>query len=331
MATLYLTQQGATLRKDHRRFVIELAGIVILEIHEFKVDRIAVFGNVQITTQTIAYLLAQGIDVAFISMSGHLKGRLAPLATKNIPLRVRQYELTRDADFALRIAKAMIAGKIANCAALLARYQRNHPEADFAKSIQSLGNLELEVARKQGVDSLRGVEGHAAAIYFQAFAQMMRTELVFAGRNRRPPTDPINAMLSFGYMILYNEAISALVTIGFEPYLGFLHGINYGRCSLALDIMEEFRHLTIDRLVLSIVNLSILTLADFTITEGGVYLSDEARKRFLKEYESLMTKEFQHGRTHEITSFRRALYDQALKLQQTLMRNIPYQAFRGWH
>ncbi|MBL8194168.1 MAG: CRISPR-associated endonuclease Cas1 [Blastocatellia bacterium] len=332
MPTLYLTEQGATLSKDHNRLVVEMGSTVITEIHEFKVERVVIFGHIQLTTQVIAYLLNRGIDTAFLTMQGKLKGRLAPIATKNVPLRVRQYDFARDSSFPLTIAKAMVIGKLANSASVLARFQRNHPEYNFSDPISNLVALRSDAYRKQTMDSLRGVEGHGAALYFQCFSKMLLGELQFNKRTRQPPTDPVNAMLSFGYTLLYNEAISALVSIGFDPYIGFYHGINYGRCSLALDLIEEFRHLVIDRLIINLVNNKVLVANDFTaMPDGAVYLEGEARKKFLKEYEKYVTTEFTHLRTAEKTSFRRALHDQALELQRTLMRSQPYTPFEGWH
>lgn len=332
MPTLYLTEQGAVVRKEQNRLLVESGGKVVSEIHEFKIDRVVIFGHVQLTTQVVSYLLNRGIDTAFLSIQGQLKGRLASLASKNVLLRLRQYEMARNSEFALKIARAIVEGKIANCIELLDRYQRNHQDCDHKDELASLGCLREEVERKQTMESLRGVERRAAAIYFQAFGRMLRGQLQFTKRTRRPPTDPINAMLSFGYVLLYNEAIAALVSIGFDPYLGFYHGISYGRCSLALDLIEEFRHLTVDRLVSRIANLKILGPADFTEGEGGgVYLSPEARKRFLSEYETMMNGEFAHHQTGTRISLRRALHEQSLQFERALLGSAEYEAFRGWH
>jgi CRISPR-associated protein Cas1 len=331
MATLYLTEQGATLRKEHRRFVIESNGVALSQVHEFKVERVVIFGHVQLTTQAIGYLLARGIDAAFLNLQGQLKGRLAPLASKNVPLRLRQYDRARNPVFALETARAIVVGKIANCAAVLARHQRNHPETEFSAQTAQLAALSGTAGRRESLDSLRGVEGQAAAVYFQSFGRMLRRGFEFSKRTRRPPTDPVNSLLSFGYTLLYNEAIGALVSVGCDPYVGLYHGINYGRCSLALDLMEEFRHLTIDRLTLQLINLGVLGAEDFAPDEmGGIYLQPEARKRFLKEYERMMTGEFTHGRAAECTSFRRALHEQARKLAARFARDSAYAAFQGW-
>jgi len=330
MATLYLTEQGTTLRKEGRRFVIERDGIALGEIHEFKVERIVIFGHVQLTTQAISYMLNRSIDTAFISLQGRLKGRLTPLASKNILLRLRQYERARDANFAISLARSIVSGKIANCVAVLARHQRNHPEVDFSEDIDRLNIALADAARKQTLASLRGVEGQAAAIYFRAFASMLRRELCFTKRTRRPPADPVNSMLSFGYTLLYNEAISAVVSVGFDPYIGFFHGINYGRCSLALDLMEEFRCLIVDRLAKRMANLEILKEEDFIKEGEGTYLKAEARGRFLKEYEKVMNSPFRHSQTSERTTFRQALHNQVLLFERAIMGKGAYYPFQGW-
>lgn len=332
MATLYITEQGTTLRKVDNRLLVERDETPLLEIHDFKVERVVVFGNVQLTTQAISFLLERGIDTSFLSASGKLKGRLASLASKNITLRVRQFARAGEAEFAAALARAIVAGKIANCGEVLARHQRNHPGCDLSAETRQLRALGQKVQGVSSRDSLRGIEGQAAAAYFQGFARMLRRPLNFRKRTRRPPTDPVNALLSFGYTLLYNEAIGALVTVGFDPYLGFYHTLRYGRCSLALDLIEELRPLTIDRLTLNLINMEILRREDFQGEEGrGTLLSAEGRKRFFREYERLMSAEFAHRQTNERTSLRRALHEQAAALQRSVMEGGPYQGFKGWH
>lgn len=331
MATLYISEQGATLRKEQNRIVVERDDRIISEIHEFKLERVVIFGNVQLTTQVISFLLERGIDTTFISLKGKLKGRLAPLASKNVLLRVSQYERASDQRFALDISLAVVSAKIANCAEILRRHQRNHSECDLRLEVAQLIALGKRAADTQTIDSLRGIEGQAAAAYFQGFARMLRRTLNFKKRTRRPPTDPVNSLLGFGYTLLYNEAISALVAVGFDPYIGFYHKVNYGRCSLALDLMEEMRPVIADRLALNLVNLEILKPEDFTVDDNqGTYLHGEGRKRFLREYERIMLAEFTDRRTGERMNFRRALHEQALAMQRAVIQRALYQAFQGW-
>jgi CRISPR-associated protein Cas1 len=332
MATLYLTEQGTTLRKEQNRLVVERDGATLSEIHDFKVERVVVFGNVQLTTQAMSYLLDRGIDTALLSLRGRLKGRLAPLESKNVLLRVRQYERAADRQFALEMARAIVVGKIANCGEVLARHQRNHPETDFSTEVSQLAILTKKAARTSPIESLRGIEGQAAAVYFEGFRRMLRRGMLFSKRTRRPPKDPVNSLLSFGYALMFNESISALVAVGFDPYIGFYHGANYGRCSLALDLMEEMRPVVADRLALNVANREVVKADDFTKGEdGGVYLDGDGRKRFLREYERMMCAEFTSRRSGERTSFRRALHEQALAMQRTITQEITYQPFQGWH
>lgn len=332
MATLYLTQQGATLHKEQNRLVVEYEDQVIAEMHDFKVERVIVFGNVQLTSQAIGFLLERGIDTTFLSLRGKLKGRLAPLESKNIALRLRQFERTREPQFALAVARAIVAGKVTNCSEVLARHQRNHAEGNFTREIEQLAAMARRATKESATESLRGVEGQAAAVYFVGFAKMLRRGLTFTKRNRRPPTDPVNSLLSFGYALVYNETISALVSVGCDAYLGFYHTPHFGRCSLALDLLEEFRPVIADRLALNLINREVFKLADFQKAEdGGVYLKEESRKRFLREYERTLSSEFTDRKTNERTSFRRAIYQQALRMQRTILQGTPYTTFQGWH
>jgi CRISP-associated protein Cas1 len=331
MATLYITEQHATLRKEQNRLVVERDGNALMEVHDFKVERVVVFGNAQLSTQAMAYLLERGIDTAFLTTHGRLKGRLAPIESKNAPLRIAQYERSRDLPFALNVARSMVAGKISNCAEVLTRHQRNHAEGRLQNEIDQLIAASQRARRGRSLETLRGIEGTAAAIYFQGFARCLRRNFNFQKRSRRPPADPVNSLLSFAYTLLYNEAISACAATGFDCYIGFFHAVHYGRCSLALDLMEEFRPLVADRLAINLVNLDVIKTDDFHKEDGkGFYLNDEARKRFLREYERMTTSEFAHEQTRERTSLRRALYGQALVLQKAVLHGSDYQPFDGW-
>ena len=331
MATLYITEQHATLRKEQNRLVVEREGNALMEVHDFKVERVVVFGNAQLSTQAMAYLLERGIDTAFLSTHGRLKGRLAPIESKNVPLRIAQYERSRDLPFALSVSRAMVAGKISNCAEVLARHNRNHAECRLQPEVDRLAAASQKARRGVGLEALRGIEGTAAAVYFQGFARCLRRNFNFQKRTRRPPANPVNSLLSFAYGLLYNEAISACAATGFDCYIGFFHTVHYGRCSLALDLMEEFRPLVADRLALNLVNLNVIKSDDFHKKDGkGFYLNDEARKRFLREYERTMTAEFAHKQTGERISLRRALYRQVLVLQKTILHGGDYRPFDGW-
>ena len=241
MGTLYLTEQGATLGRHSRRLVVYKNEEKIGEFSIINVDRIMLFGNIQVTTQAVAFLLDSGIDLCYLTSKGKYRGRIVPAESKNILLRVAQYERYLDDQFQLQISKALVSTKIKNSLGLIARYRSNYPELDFSQEIESLKRSLESVQLQNGVSSLLGVEGSSTAVYFRAFGRMFRkVGLEFTQRSRRPPKDPINALLSFGYTLVTNEILSFLFAVGFDPYIGFLHSLEYGRPSLALDMTEEF-------------------------------------------------------------------------------------------
>lgn len=245
-----------------------------------------IFGNVQVTTQALVEMLDHGIELAILSASGQLRGQLTPPKAKNIVLRMKQYEMSGSAQACLRIAREVVGGKIANSVAVVRRYRANHPEAIPVESVKEL-EATLQSARTAlSLDSLRGAEGTAAVRYFRCLQGMVPPAFGFTGRNRRPPRDPMNALLSFGYVLVGNELQALLDAMGFDPYLGFFHQVDYGRPSLALDLLEEFRAPLVDRFSARLLNQGILKVVDFTATpEKGTVLSREALKRYFVEYE----------------------------------------------
>jgi len=325
MSVLYLTEQGATLRKKSKMLVIDKAGAVLLEVPEFKVKKVLIFGNVQITTQAIAFLFQQGIETSFFTLHGKLKGKLTPLESKNVYLRLYQYKRYLDEEFKLRLGKGIIEGKIKNQIVLLQRHERNHPENDFSDSIARLHEAIKTLSDKIKISTIMGVEGTSSAIYFEAFGRMFRKAVNFERRSRRPPKNPANALLSFGYTLIYNEILSILSGMGFDPYIGYLHAIDYGRPSLALDMVEEFRHTIVDRLILSLFNRNVLTADDFEEKDGGVYLKETSRKTFFIHYEKHLQKTFSYEFTE--TTFRHLFKSQAQKLSHTIQKNEPYTPF----
>ena len=327
MSTLYLLEQGAKLEKESKRLVISKEGKILLEIPEFKVERVLLFGNIQITTQAMKFLLESGIDTSFFNIYGRLMGRLAPIHSKNVVLRIAQFEKAKDENFRLQMAKTILEAKIKNSKAVIQKYLRNHPEIDLGNSEEELEGCLKELPRKTQVSSLRGVEGRASAIYFQCFGKMLRKELQFERRIRRPPTDPVNSLLSLGYSLLTNEMFSVLTSIGFDPYVGYLHGIEYGRPSLALDLIEEFRHSVIDRLTLELINKDILTYDDFENIETGVYLKADSRKKYFYHYEKRMLSSFQDLEEKIELNYRRMFYQQAQRFAKTIQEDIPYKPF----
>ncbi|MCM8765049.1 MAG: CRISPR-associated endonuclease Cas1 [Candidatus Omnitrophica bacterium] len=314
--------------KESKRLVVEKDDKVLLEIPDFKIERVFIFGNIQITTQAMKFLLESGIETSFFSFFGKLIGKLTPVESKNVYLRINQYEKHKDENFKLSIARTFVEGKIKNMKTILQKYTRNHPEINFSESFSGLDSCLIELQRKTQVSTIIGIEGKASAIYFECFGKMFRKGLAFTGRVRRPPADPINSLLSLGYSLITNEMLSVLSGIGFDVYIGYLHSLEYGRPSLALDLIEEFRQPIVDRLTLELINKEVLKEEDFEQKEGGVYLKDEPRKTYFRQYERRMQTEFQNLETGERTTYRKMFLHQAQKFAKTLTENLSYIPFQ---
>ncbi len=247
------------------------------------------------------------------------------MSHKNIALRVAQYDVARDATRCLALARRFVAGKIANSRTLLRRNHRDKPELELRALAQS-----VQTAEEAGdMPSLLGIEGMAARTYFGRFGELLRPPagnspaFDFESRNRRPPKDPVNALLSFGYALLTRDWTVTLLSVGFDPYLGFYHQPRYGRPALALDMMEEFRPLIVDSVVLSAVNNGEIGEGDFLQANGAVSLTDHGRKAFLAAYERRLAQEITHPVFGYRISYRRVFEIQARLLARTIQKEIP--------
>lgn len=326
MATLYVTEQRSIIRKTSDRLVVEKNKTVLMEIPCLKIETILIYGNVQVTTQALAEMLDHGIELALFSLSGRLRGQLTPPKAKNIPLRMRQYEVSRSEDASLRIARSITGAKVRNSATVLRRLRRHHSDKVSLTAIQELDRVAGETERTQSLESLLGIEGAAAARYFRALTGLVPTELGFTGRNRRPPRDPVNALLSFGYVLAGNEIQSLLDGMGFDPYLGFYHQVDYGRPSLALDLLEEFRAPLVDRFSLGLLNRGMLKADDFRSTaEEGVLLRRESMKRYFAAWEEQLTTPLSGD--GEPLAFRQLFRRQAERLARALTADEPYEPY----
>jgi CRISPR-associated protein Cas1 len=329
MKVIYITEQGSVVRKTSRRLVVSKGENTLAEIPAIGLDGILIFGNVQITSQAMGFLLDSGIHVSLLSSKGKYRGTLVPAQSKNVLLRMAQYERYLDEEFQREHASILVDAKIRNGRALIMRYSRNYPEIEFDGEISSLDSALEKLKTKPEVPVLLGIEGQATATYFRAFHKMIRGEMDFPGRNRRPPRDPVNVLLSFGYTLVTNEILSLLVAIGFDPYIGYLHGIDYGRPSLALDMVEEFRHPIVDRFAIYLINNRVVSADDFQEgQEEGVFFKSDALKRYFEQYEKRMNEIFQDEVTGEKVSYRSLFRKQAYKLAKTIQTGIPYTPYR---
>jgi CRISPR-associated protein Cas1 len=294
MPVLYIEEQGSIVRKRGERVIVQKKGELLLDLPLRNVESVSVFGNVQVTTQALSELLDRGIPVAIYTRHGRLKGTVVPECSKAMPLRIAQYRAALDPARALEFARALVRAKLAGAAAVVRDYRRNYPDEEFGLVLDELCDGAERAMEAATHAELLGMEGAGAASYFRAFSLMNRSELPFATRERHPAPDPINALLSLGYTFVMKEIRSAVEGAGLEPHLGFLHQVDYGRPSLALDLMEPFRAVLVDRLVLRLVNERILQAEDFARRvsgplSGSVILMPESFRRFVAKYEEAMS------------------------------------------
>ena len=291
MAVVYVREQRSIVRKHLGRIVVEKEGKQLLEIPLRQTDSVAVFGDVQVTTQALGELLDQGIPLAIYTRNGRLKGHLATEVSKNVLLRVAQYKLALDDSAALGMAKAIVRAKLLNSAKLLADYREHYPSEELAAACKTLRKLADEAGAARDHAALLGYEGSGAAAYFAAFARLNRSGLKFEGRRKHPPRDPVNGLLSLGYTLALNEIRSLVEGAGMEPHVGFLHRVDYGRPSLALDLLEAFRAPLVDRLTLKLINERMVTEFDFATRvsgpgAGSLVLAPEPFRKYLEAYET---------------------------------------------
>ena len=326
MSTLYLTEQGSKLRKTSQRLVVEKGGTTLLEVPAFDIDRVLIFGAVQLSTPAISFLLDAGIEVSFLSVNGRLKGKLAPVQSKNVFLRLAQYDRYKDDEFKVMMAKNIVEAKQKNLRTLILRYQRNHPNIDFVSELDTIANALSTIQNKNAISSIMGLEGASTGAYYRGYAKMLSRNFTFEKRTRHPPLDPTNALLSLGYVLITNEIAALVEATGFDPFIGFLHGLRYGRRSLPLDLVEEFRYPVIDGLVLTLINNRSIKEADFhKESNGAVLLNKDAFKRFLSHYEERMEKLFKAKDSY--TSYRKLFRSQMKHLEHVVINREQYQPF----
>ena len=316
MSTLYLTQQDSVLRKEDERLRVTLKGETLLDLPMIKVSQVVVMGRVTVTPHTVAALMERAVHLTYLTEHGRYIGRIEPAFSKNSLLRRAQYASSFDERHTLTLARGFVLGKLANLRVTLLRAARNSDGLNVDNAIEAIRGAEQRAERANNLDVLRGHEGEGSAAYFGVFGRLIKAEgFFFTRRVRRPPTDPVNALLSFGYALLANDIHAGVNVLGFDPYCGYLHADRYGRPSLALDLMEEFRPLVVDATVLSCLNKRVLQPEDFAIGLGNVCsLTPDARKKFLLQYEERKQTEIQHP----IFEYR-ATYQRCFELQARIL------------
>jgi CRISPR-associated protein Cas1 len=327
---LYLNTQGLYVGKSGNVLKIKEKEKVVQEVRIFEMCQLNIFGNVQVSTQAIQALCESEVAIAYFSMGGWFYGVTHGLGVKNIFLRREQFRLADVPGFCLRLARSLTAGKIRNQRTML---QRNHIEPP-SHAISIMKCLIDSAQQASALDELLGIEGNAARIYFEHFAGMIKRgdegatassatkdvefSFDFVNRNRRPPRDPVNALLSLAYSVLAKDLAIVCHAVGFDPYLGFYHQPRFGRASLALDLMEPFRPLIADSAVLSAINTRMVTPSDFVRAGDSVALTPSGRKAFFRAYEQRMDTLVTHPIFGYRVSYRRVLEIQARLLARLL-------------
>ena len=300
--TLYVQTQGSYVRKDHETVQVKVDGQVKLTVPMHHLDGIVCFGHVSVSPALMGVSSERGLTISFMTEHGRFRARVVSATSGNVLLRREQYRWADRPESCLGIARSIVAAKIQNCRMLLLRSAREIDVSEKSDPLRSAADrlaCSLDtLAKVDTMDSVRGCEGDAARAYFEAFNHMIRQQVEsfqMAGRTRRPPLDRVNALLSFLYSVLTHDVTSALESVGLDPAVGFLHVDRPGRASLALDLVEEFRPLIADRLVLALVNLRQVSADGFETQEGGAVLMDApTRKAVLSALTARKREEVTH-------------------------------------
>ena len=330
MATLYLLEQGTSLYRDYQRLIVHIPKQERLEIPIREIDKILIFGNIQLSTPVINSCLDAEIGIFFLSRSGQYQGHLWSAEKTHLHNELVQFDRHKEPEFQVNMCRSIVMGKLVNSKRLLQRLNRKHKSPVVESAIAGI-NADLKAASQvDNIDKVRGYEGIGAVRYFGCLSQLITNpSFSFNGRNRQPPTDPVNSLLSFGYTLLFNNVLSLILAEGLSPYLGNLHYGEDKKPYLAFDLMEEFRSPIVDSLILKLVNKPVFKVTDFdTVTEtGGVYLNQTARRGFFKYFEARMNEETAHPDLQNPVSYRYAIQLQIRRYKRSLLSNIPYEPF----
>ena len=331
MPSLYVTEPGAMVEREAGQLLVSKRGEILFSAPATRVDQIVLVGPAGVTTPALHLLLERGIGLVLLTTGGAFRGRLAGDLSGHVALRHRQHQRADDAAFALGVARAAVAGKLANARALCLRWDAENDDPLTARVAAELEEAITAAAGASSIPALMGIEGRAAKRYFAVVRARLGPEWPFPPRRRRPPPDPVNALLSLLYTLLHESCYAALEAVGLDPGCGLLHQPRHGRAALALDLMEEFRPLLADLVMMRIVKLRRLTQADFTPgPEGGIVLSREGWRVVAEEYgRRLQTPVQLPGRARAV-SYQKVLEVQARKLRKVIEGELPaYEPFRA--
>ncbi|HOI94978.1 MAG TPA: CRISPR-associated endonuclease Cas1 [Syntrophobacter fumaroxidans] len=329
MERTYILEQGAYLRKAGNHLVVTKNREIIAEIPLEGLSQLTLVGFSSLSGAVLEVLIRHRIETVLLSPRGQFRARLMVDEHKHVQRRQGQYVKLSGADFALRTTQSIVRGKLRNTARFLALRGSRYGSEALHRAAAQIKGLSALVDRQKDMDLLRGIEGHAANLYFEVFPLLVRVPgFEFNGRNRRPPLDPLNALLSFVYTLLTQEVLTAIKVVGLDPYLGCLHAVDYGRPSLACDLVEEWRTFLGDRLVLALVNRRVIGLDDFVYRptpcpdavdeeelkhRRPVEMKPKIARAFIEAYEKWMASRILDPDSRERTDYRGLIQRQVWK------------------
>lgn len=325
--TLYITTPEAYLSKDGSNVVVSVNQKEVFRIPAINIEGIVTFGYMGASPGVMKLCNDNGISLTFLSPHGRFIGRLQGETKGNVLLRKKQYQLSDDAEWSLQVSRLMIGGKIQNYRNILRRYIRDYGEEEnVIRAVRILEQAKRDALSASDKTLLIGYEGVASSAYFEILPVLIlnqKSDFPFVGRNRRPPKDAVNAMLSFVYTLIAIDVSAALETVGLDPYVGFLHTLRPGRTSLALDMMEELRAYLGDRFVLSLINKKQITLKDFLYQgDNGVVMTDSGKKTFLSAWQARKREVITHSYLNEKIEIGLIPYVQAMLLARYIRQDI---------
>jgi CRISPR-associated protein Cas1 len=329
MPTLYITEPGAMLEKEAGQLLVTLRGEVLLAAPAIRVDQVVIVGSAGVTTPALMLLVERGIGLVMLSGSGAFRGRLQTFRPGHLDVRRQQFRREEDERFCLEISRAIIAGKIHNSRSLLMRLDKTNTDPIAQRSVAAMRATIDHLGSATTRAELMGFEGDAAREAFKAMRSFIRPPWVFPTRARRPPPDPVNALLSLLYTLLYENCHTALQVVGLDPECGILHRSAPGRASLALDLMEAFRPVLAESVALTLLNKRMLAPDDFEPSpDGGVQLTRRGWQVVAPMYAKRLQTRVRPADTPRAISYQKVLELEARALKRAIMDGVPFVPFR---
>jgi CRISPR-associated protein Cas1 len=346
MAVLYVTDQGAYIAKRGTKLIVMKGKEQLYSVHAFTIDQIVLMGNITLSSGAVAFILSEGIDTVYMSVHGKYRGRLISHLGKNIELRCLQFEKMAREEKKLALAKLFVYGKLSNCRVLLRRHNLTLKNHDITYVLHKLRTMSRRITEAESLSTLLGIEGKSGNDYFSVFGKLLKApDITFTGRNRRPPKDPVNVLLSLGYTLLENVIQTQVNITGLDPYLGCYHSVEYGRASLVLDLIEEFRPVLVDSLVIQLINKRIIKSTDFyrpedrepaafdfaetetTRTDLPILITHVGMKKFITHFEARINQKVFYEPTGKQLKYKDVCLEQVRKLVRNLKEEEEYKPY----